>query len=213
MGGRCGTVLRTASFADALDTLLAANPLSVKERANGRVLRVADCFRANDKDLEKKPNGFIWSVVVLARVDKATEPTLACALRSLSLLMGMRVEPRYCSTGSIMMGGERWNAFEYEILIPCLLLAFSIRSGNTRYFVSRNERNAMAHAHFSNICNAYANEEGYLRWLQAHCRESARVVGVSGGGLFISIVVPVFRTPPAYLKRLIESVLGQTCGR
>lgn len=208
-----GVVRRSADLADMLSALLTADPLSVQEKKIGRALRIAGCFRANDRNIEEKPSGFVWSIVAFSRDGVAQAPALAKLSGVLSRLLGARPAPRFCARGSIAIAGEPWDAFEYEIFVPRQLLAFSLHLDGATCSVSRHERNAMVNSHFLDIRNAYADEEGYAWWLQAHRAETDRLIKAPGAGPLLSIVVPVFRTPPVYLEQLIESVLKQTYGR
>ncbi|MEY2169641.1 MULTISPECIES: glycosyltransferase family 2 protein [unclassified Rhodanobacter] len=65
------------------------------------------------------------------------------------------------------------------------------------------------------ISHSELSQREYRRWLESHDRAS--VLSSSGGSVqqqtLISVLLPVYNTPPDVLIACLESVLAQTCGR
>ncbi len=201
------------SLDEAARGVLARSPLNDRERRAGCALRVAGCVRAGLSASDGKPTGFVWSVFVLARGQAPVAPRLGLASGIAARRLGGSPEARLCGGGELEVFGEAWNVAEYEIEIPRQLLAFVLTAGKARRAISREQRNRMANEHFSLIRNAYADAQGYASWLTRHRDAMACAIQAPPDGPLISLVVPVFKTPEAYLEELLESVESQTYGR
>lgn len=193
---------------------LSREPLTPSERDCGIALRIAGCVRSAGSRLDEKPLGFAWSIFVVRRpgVSEAA-PRLGALARLGGRALGPVNEARVCAHGSVALGGEAWLYDEYELVIPRQLLAFSLRAASASRSVSRDQRNAWVDQHFALIRNAYADEDGYASWLDAHRRELACSVRAPEEGPLISLIVPLFKTPPVYLEALLDSVVAQTYDR
>lgn len=98
-----------------------------------------------------------------------------------------------------------WYVREFEVVLPLSLRMFSIACGGATLRMTWRRRNVLLDAHYEEIAHA-ATDRSYPDWISAHRRR----VHVSSSGPLMSIVSPVYRTPPEYLSAMINSVLGQS---
>lgn len=187
-----------------------ADPLNDGERRRGMAIRVPECIRRNDYDIDNKPTGFIWSVII-ARQDEAPEsPVLSWLSRAYCRVVGWHAVPNHLSSETVEFEGEAWHIDEFAFDLPRALLSFGVHAGNSRMRLSRRERNDRVHAHFKTIRNAYAAEEAYPKWLESHRSWLAQNIADPQESIKISIISPVYKTPPEFLREMINSVRAQT---
>lgn len=210
-----GSAYRVAQdVAELVRESLSVEPLTESEWRQGFALRIGGCVRATGSSLDEKPVGFTWSILALSRLDVVGEPRLAASSLMAARLLGARdCGPHRCAQGTCVISGECWKYTEYEMTVPRQLLTFTLRLGAARYTVTRDQRNAFVDKHFLLIRNAYADGEVYGRWLDRHREELKKVISAPHVGPLISLVVPLYKTPPAYLTALLDSVMAQTYGR
>ena len=204
-----------------MDTLQSAarraceqEPLSDRELRDGIAVRVVSCVRANDADITQKPSGFVWSVLVLVREGVRAETLRTSGVKVLACLLGegLPTVRGPLATGRVEHAGSYWTVHEYAVDVPRRLMWFGFKAGFARCFVGRRRRNELVHDHFDRINNAAANEAGYKEWLRAH-RAFLATFKPPASELRISIVCPLYKTPPVYLRAMIDSVLAQTFER
>ena len=186
------------------------NPLSDGERRKGIALRVPGCVRRNDSDIDVRPTGFIWSVVVAHKGEGLETPVLSWLPRLYCRMIGWHVSPSCLSSEMSILDGQIWHIDEFAFDLPRALLSFGFHTGGSRVRLSRGERNDRIHAHFKTIRNACAAEETYPKWLDAHRSWLAQNVADPQGNIKISIISPVYKTPPEFLREMINSVYTQT---
>ncbi len=217
---------------------LEAEPLTSREVARGSALRLVSCVRANDSDLKAEPSGFVWSVLVFSRgsrphpggsgpVRLSGMSELACRLlaggRGSSSSLEARADLPAASlpalpadpgsrSGRPGRPAEPWQVAEYALEVPRPLRAFSVTDGRSSLFVGRNRRNALIRAHFESISNAAADDGAYARWFERHRRDVLAKVETPGQDVLVSIVCPIYKTPPEFLRAALGSVVAQTYG-
>lgn len=103
--------------------------------------------------------------------------------------------------------GCTWHVKEFEVVLPLSLRAFTIKCGKASSRLTWRTRNRLLDAHYDEIAHA-ATDVSYHEWFMAH-RPSMLGSGLEEGPL-MSIVVPVYRTPPPFLAAMMDSVLGQS---
>ncbi len=194
----------------ALEEATPAMLLSDRERREGVAIRVQGCVRWNEEDFEGEPEGFLWSVLVVHRGDPSPQARLHGPSRLFCRLTGNPSQAELLKSSTVQVDGEPWVADEYAITVPRPLRSFVVEAGSQTLGVSRAQRNRCVLEWFERIRNAFADEEAYPRWLEAHRGWMAQHVPVPPQGVKISIVTPVYRTPPDYLHAMMDSVLAQT---
>ena len=226
---------RTDALAAYAMDRLAAEPLTSREVARGSALRLVSCVRANDADLKAEPSGFVWSVLAFSR-GASPQPDgpatvrlgglseLACRLLaggrgSSSSLVARATLPADAALPAVGQpgvlpadGAEPWQVAEYALEIPRPLRAFTVTDGRSSIAVGRNLRNALIRAHFESIANAAADDEVYARWFEAHRRDVLAKVETPEQDVLVSIVCPIYKTPPEFLRAALASVAAQTYG-
>ena len=203
----------TDALAAYVDRYLATQPLTEREARRGAAVRVVSCVRANDEDLAAEPSAFVWSVLVLARPGVSVgDLRLGFSCSTLSRLLGGGEPPAPVlqASATVSYQGEPWEVREYAVGIPRRLYWFSFAVHSAVENVGRTRRNELVNAHFERINNAAANEAGYAAWLETHRSQVLQAVPVPESKLLISIVCPVYKTPPEFLRMAVDSVLAQT---
>jgi hypothetical protein len=187
--------------------------LTPRERVCGHGVRVVGCVRANDANIAAPASGFLWSVCVLRR-GVPGEPLVRPRLTFCSRIEARRFdgtgEPVFLGSYREPFDGEPWSVYEYELFLPAGVRAFTVTAGGDCCHVSREECARHIDHHFLEIRNAFADRQAYPAWLNRHRAMLAREVPTPQPGPLMSIVTPVFCTPPDYLRAMIDSVVAQT---
>lgn len=194
-------------------------PFTARELARGEAIRVVSCVRANDDDVQRPPSGFVWSVLLFRAPSHTGDAMVRLSLpsRLQGLLVGGSGDFASHGEGPLAsrmldIDGAAWVVSEHALPVSSRMPWFSIRSGRAVRPVDHRRRNELIRGYFERICNAAADVEGYGRWLEGH-RRALEALEVPREGPLVSIVCPVFRTPPAYLRAMVDSVLAQTYPR
>ena len=195
----------------AVHETLMRNPLTARERQRGGALRIGGCVRADETGLNARPSGLVWSILAIGR-DEVETLSLNWVSRAMTSVLGGHSKVSVCSSTVLDIDGERWVASEFEMPIPRRQLAFALHSRKARYLVSRRLRNEHVVGHFEQIRNAYAAVEDYGPWLECHRTVMEQELLPPSAGPLISLVTPVYRTPPEFLETMISSVEAQTYG-
>lgn len=193
---------------------VADSPLSPSEKSRGLALRVVSCVRAADDDVSSEPTAFVWSVLVLCRPGA---PLAAVRLGRLESLVAasagpagaVSAEAELLSRARFGLEGEDWEAREYALTVPRQLRLFTVRTKGASCLVGRDRRNGLIRSYFEDIRNAAADAEAYPLWLERHRAWLARQQFPTDGPL-VSIVCPAFKTPPDFLRAMLDSLIGQT---
>lgn len=201
---------RSFGFLGCVGEILESAPLTNRELKVGSAVRVVSCVRSNDRDVEAKPDGFVWSVFLFERRPSGVVPQLEAAYAAASLLFGKKAKASCCAETAVDIDGTSWYVSEFELYIPRRLLSFTVRCGSARCSLPRLERNHMVERHFAHIRNAYAAVEDYAPWLERHRASMAQELQAPSTGPRISLVTPVYRTPPDFLEAMLSSVEAQT---
>lgn len=207
-------VLRdSAALATYARRRLAEQPLTSGEMRRGCALRVVSCVRANDEDLEAEPSGFVWTVLLFSRSSAPASVGLSGLFASYARARSLSTAGAFLARAALRGANEGWNVFEYALFVPRALRWFGVSSScGASCFVGRARRNAMIREHFEQICNAAADDAAYAAWSVAHKRRIA-ALEVPHDGPLVSILCPVYKTPPDFLRAMLSSVTGQTYGR
>ncbi|AEB07221.1 glycosyl transferase family 2 [Coriobacterium glomerans PW2] len=192
---------------EALVSCLAACPLTEADVRRGRALRVTSCVRSADDDLSSSPQTMVWSVICLRKAWRREVPP------RLSGISGIPhpVAPARLVSWDVLVRGRRWCATEYAVPVPIQCRAFSLRLGIYVRRIDAVESSRQIDAYFEQIRNILV-DDGYKTWLAGDRRRAQRLAPPQTGPL-MSIVVPAYNTPPAYLSEMIASVIQQTYAR
>lgn len=113
-----------------------------------------------------------------------------------------------------------WLEAEYAVVVPDRLASFSIactsgvrKAPLAEIAVTPDTTRHLLDDYYSALCNPFADST-YPDWLTRHSAsqevlDAQRSTDLSSTPL-ISLVVPVFRTPPNYLATMLDSVIAQT---
>lgn len=174
--------------------------LSSAEKKEGCALRIPRCVRGAGE------GEVAWVVLYFCRHDNLDDvPSVRGALPVLrveSAVFGPLVQSFTPFDDECV-----WHVKEFEVVLPLSLRAFTIECGKASLRLTWRSRNRLLDAHYDEIAHA-ATDASYHEWLMAH-RPKTLDGGLEEGPL-MSIVVPVYRTPPSFLAAMMDSVLGQS---
>ena len=175
--------------------------LSAREAQTGLAVRVVGCVSALRSDEVE------WIILCFSREAYCDEPPRLSGLSSM-LYRKARVFGPCRRIVKIDGSALPWFVCEWGFVIPLSLRAFEVSLGSVKTKVSWRERNRMLNEHYALIKHA-AVDERYGSWLAAHrtsWKDEAPVID----GPLISIISPLYKTPPEYLTEMINSVVAQT---
>lgn len=195
----------------SLQDCLSHCPPDTGELGRGAFLRVVRCLRSDEGDFGRGAVSHVW-VVVSARRDGRPRPPRCLALAGAGrVVRGARLlEPALLATHELGVPGDSraWRADEYSVLVPDRYERLLLKAGPATLRVGRTERRRLLDEYYASISNASVDPR-YEEWL---ARENARALErpVPDTDLLLSVVTPVFRTPPELLREMVGSVLNQT---
>lgn len=185
-------------LADAASTHLASQPITEDERRRGEALRVVRCVRAD------KPGLITWAVLYFKRGEFADEkPRLSGVSRWTASLIDCWSVPGQVR---VRASDESWNVREFGVVLPLKIRSFALRCGTAVCAMGWSCRNAALDAHYLEIRHAAA-DDSYERWLSERRSECSGLESVSGP--LMSIVTPAYKTPPSFLREMIDSICAQ----
>lgn len=195
-----------------IDSVLATTPLTEEEKQKGSALRLARCVRSAEGDFSEGPSSYLWVVLRFRREGSrgASRPT-CLALRGNGRYLPNRVRriaPSLLATHRITLGADPWAADEYSFPAEIEERRLVVLCGRDRLVIGRGARDAAIDEYGRIIANASV-DTGYPSWLEARRADLSARPAPSGGPL-MSIVTPAFKTPPAFLRKMLESVLAQS---
>ena len=192
-------------------------PLTSRERSRGRALRVAGCVRSDEGVFEDGPMSHLWVVLSCVReegekVEGGKPARPRCVTLSRASGPGLLKHPPmvFLARHRIILDDEAWLADEYAACVPDGRGPLLFTAGGCRSYVGVRERSAYVGAYGERIANASV-DPGYPAWLERR-RAELLARSVPEAGPLMSIVTPVFRTPPRLLREMLSSVLAQTYG-
>lgn len=174
------------------------HPLTVTEQSRGEALRVLRCVRS------AKPGALIWAVLYLKRdAFSGEEPQLA----GLSAMMSRMIScDAVLDCDSMPICDNAWNVREFQVTLPLNTRFFSLRCGAASCSVGWSRRNDLLDAHYLEIRHASA-DDAYEQWF-FDSRDQGTDIRQADGPL-MSIVTPAYKTPPAFLREMVDSVRAQ----
>ena len=185
-------------LSDAASAHLVLRPLTAAERGRGEALRVLQCVRAAE------PDALTWAVLYFKRgAFIGEEPQLAGVGAMLSRILSCNAVP---ACDSMLICDDDWSVREFQVTLPLNTRFFSLRCGAARCSVGWSRRNELLDAHYLEIRHAAA-DDAYERWLFAGRDEGSGVRRAEGP--LMSIVTPAYKTPPVFLREMIDSVRAQ----
>lgn len=181
----------------------AVRQFTQREMSAGKAIRVVGCKR------DCCGNGAAWIVLCFSRDNLSLSDPFLSGLYSLvrreTRLFGPVVHQMFSDDD------EEWFVSEYELVVPLALRSFTVSWMKASFHVSWAMRNRMLDEHDALIRHAAA-DSGYQDWFLEHKKSERREIAFANGPL-MSIVSPVFHTPPHFLKEMIDSVRMQTYDR
>lgn len=172
--------------------------LSPAEIEKGSALRIPRCVRGSHE------GEVSW---VVLHVCKRNDPDMQPIVQGFPFFLDIHPTmfgPLTTAISALTDNGV-WHVREFEVVLPLSVRMFSITCGDAILRMTWRKRNALLDAHYEEIAHA-ATDGSYPDWIAAH---KCKVHAASSGPL-MSIVSPVYRTPPEYLSAMINSVLGQS---
>ena len=218
----------------------ADHPLTPRERSRGRALRVVCCVRSDEGRFEDGPVSQLWAVLSCVREEGAgkvekgensaterpaaessgdahdatpepqTPPRPRCVTLSRASGPGIVRSPstELLARRRLTLDGEAWLADEYAARIPVGRAPVLFLAEGCCALVGVRGRRDQLRAYDERIANASV-DPGYPEWLERR-RVELLARPVPEAGPLMSIVTPVFRTPPELLREMLASVLAQT---
>ena len=191
--------------------VLEESPLNPKETSDGRALRLVRCLRSAEGNFSEAPVSYLWIVVSLVKVGSGSS-----SLRGVGFLGNRRYVPtgivplksELLSTGTVEVDETEWTVFEYSLLVPVCARRFIAWDGSARMKVGRSIVEREIGLYGRTIANASV-DDCYASWLDGQLQGLIRR-NVPVAGPLMSIVTPAYKTPPAFLRKMIQSVLDQT---
>lgn len=186
------------------------NPPTSNELRRGAFSRVALCVRSSEGTFSLGPVSHLWSILVCARHGRQTAAPACVALRGRGCrISGLKpLGTHMVAQREIELNGKLWSIKEYVACVPDSFERFLVISGTQLLRVGRAVHEKLLRDYDERIANASVDPE-YPEWL-ARTRDILASREVPKNGPLMSIVTPAYKTPPRFLRKMIESVLGQT---
>lgn len=179
------------------------HPLTFKERLLGHSVRLVSCLRSGRGDFDKGPQTYLWIVL-----------SAACGNAKPFALTGSVLSARVVSTRKVdlQVGANQqvWTVHEWVVEVP-YKKTFAIKAGPIRIQVTEEALRHEYEAYDGRIANGSVDHE-YPQWVEL-AREAYAEEPVLASDLLMSIVTPVYKTPPQLLREAIQSVVDQTYQR
>ena len=196
-----------------INSVLAKEPLTEAEIKRGTALRLARCVRSAEGEFSEGPCSYYWDVLRFRAEGHPSASKLTClALRGEGHLpTGLRkVSPTKLATHEAKIASAPWNVDEYSLLVSTKERRMLVRCGNDSLVIGGGIQGAAIEEYGEIISNASV-DENYPAWLQKR-REALSSKPAPIDGPLMSIVTPAYKTPPAFLRKMIHSILSQSYG-
>ena len=186
------------------------NPPTSKELRGGAFSRVALCVRSSEGAFSLGPVSHLWSILVCSRRGRRAANPVCIALRGRGLRVnGVKpLNARRVALHEIKFGEEPWSIEEFVVCVPDSFERFLIISGRQLLRVGTAAHEKLMRDYDERIANASV-DSGYPEWL-ARTRDALASREVPQHGPLMSIVTPAYKTPPRFLRKMIQSVINQT---
>ncbi len=196
----------------SIEEVLANQPLTETELRNGSALRFARCVRSAEGAFSEGPKSYHWDILRFRKKSISQIAGPRCvALRGTRRFLpsGARFsEPHKLAEHSRLIGSEQWLVDEYSVLTAINENRFVLTCGKDRLVVGRGLEEAAINEYGQVIANASVDPD-YPAWLENQRKALAGEPRPTEGPL-MSIVTPAYKTPPLFLKKMIDSILQQS---
>lgn len=196
-----------------INSVLAKEPLTKTEIKNGTALRLARCVRSAEGEFSEGPSSYYWDVLRFRSEEHSSPSKLIClALRGEGRLpTGIRkVSPTKLATHEAEIASASWSVDEYSLLISAKEHRMLLKSGKDVLVIGGGRQGAAIKEYGEIISNASV-DKNYPAWLQKR-REALSSKPAPSDGPLMSIVTPAYKTPPAFLRKMIDSIISQSYG-
>lgn len=194
-------------------SVLAKEPLTEAEIKNGTALRLARCVRSAEGEFSEGPRSYYWDVLRFQAKEQPSPSKLTClALRGEGHLpTGIRkVSPTKLATHEVKIDSTSWSVDEYSLSLSTNEHRMLVKCGKDSLIIGGGLQGAAIREYGEIISNASV-DENYPTWLQKR-REVLSSKPAPSDGPLMSIVTPAYKTPPAFLRKMIDSILSQSYG-
>lgn len=196
-----------------ISSVLAKEPLTEAEIKNGTALRLARCVRSAEGEFSEGPSSYYWDVLRFRSEEHSSPSKLTClAIRGEGHLPnGLRkASPTKLATHKAEIASASWCVDEYSLLVSTKEHRMLIKSGKDVLVIGGGCQGAAIREYGEIISNASVDED-YPAWLQKR-REALSSKPAPSDGPLMSIVTPAYKTPPAFLRKMIDSIISQSYG-
>lgn len=196
-----------------ISSVLAKEPLTETEIKNGTALRLARCARSAEGEFSEGPRSYYWDVLRFQINEHPSPSKLTClAFRGEGRLpTGIRkVTPTKLATHEARIDSASWSVDEYSLLLSTNEHRMFVKCGKDSLIIGGG-RQAAAIREYGEIISNASVDENYPAWLQKR-REVLSSKPAPSDGPLMSIVTPAYKTPPAFLRKMIDSIISQSYG-
>lgn len=196
-----------------ISSVLAKEPLTEAEIKNGTALRLARCVRSAEGEFSEGPRSYYWDVLRFQAKEHPSPSKLTClAFRGEGRLpTGIRkISPTKLATHEVKIDSASWSVNEHSLLLSANEHRMLVKCGKDSLFIGGGLQGAAIREYGEIISNASV-DENYPTWLQKR-REVLSSKPAPSDGPLMSIVTPAYKTPPAFLRKMIDSILSQSYG-
>lgn len=184
------------------------HPISDEERSAGTLLRLAKCFRSGDGVFSDGPHSFIWVILVARLKGKVHVPRIVALLGERRLVKGIAsIKPQLVAKHTLD-DREFCELEEYAVRVPERYRRFLVFYGGRCLQIGPRIAGELKSEYAMHIANASVDSR-YPEWFDAQRLALSRRP-VPEDGPLMSIVTPAFKTPPMFLREMIDSVLAQS---
>ena len=196
-----------------ISSVLAKEPFTEAEIKNGTALRLARCVRSAEGEFSEGPRSYYWDVLRFqAKVHPSPSKLTCLAFRGEGRLpTGIRkVPPTKLATHEVKIDSAFWSVDEYSLLLSTNEHRMLVKCGKDSLIIGGGLQGAAIREYGEIISNASV-DENYPAWLQKR-REMLSSKPTPSDGPLMSIVTPAYKTPPAFLRKMIDSIISQSYG-
>lgn len=198
----------------SISAVLERQPLTEPEIKNGCALRLARCVRSAEGEFSEGPRSYHWDILCFSKQGASHSENLRClSLRGNRryLPSGARfIKPVKLAEHNHAIASDLWSAGEYSVLASADERRLVLTFGKSRLTIGRSMQEAAIEEYGQIIANASVDED-YPAWLNGQ-RTALAAEPTPSDGPLMSIVTPAYKTPPVFLKKMLDSVLNQTYG-
>lgn len=196
-----------------ISSVLAKEPLTETEIKNGTALRLARCARSAEGKFSEGPRSYYWDVLRFQANEYPPPSKLTClAFRGEGRLpTGIRkVTPTKLATHEVRIDSASWSVDEYSLLLSTNEHRMLVKCGKDSLIIGGG-RQAAAIREYGEIISNASVDKNYPAWLQKR-REALSSKPAPSDGPLMSIVTPAYKTPPTFLRKMIDSIISQSYG-